>query len=181
MKSWSNWLYEQSSGRVALIALIIFGIFMVFVLPGQAEQAEAIAPGVGSPDTTFLYGTRDLYSMAEGYGAEGRAAYIDARFTFDLVFPVIYGFFLVTAVSWMGGRVIPPASRWRSANLLPVLGVVFDFLENSMASIVMARYPAQTAVIDAFTPLFSVLKWICVGGSFGLLLVLVLRVMLKRS
>lgn len=180
MKSWSNWLYDRSSGTVSLIALVIFALFMVFVLPGQAEQAEAIAPGAGSPDTTFLYGTRDLYTMAEAYGAEGRTAYIRARFTFDLVFPVVYGFFLITAVSWAGEQIIPQTSRWRQANLLPVLGVVFDLLENSTASIVMARYPSQTAVIDGLAPFFSVLKWVCIGGSFGLLLILVLRVVQKR-
>jgi hypothetical protein len=33
----------------------------------------------------------------------------------------------------------------------------------------MARYPAQTAVVDALAPLFTMLKWSFLGASFALL------------
>jgi hypothetical protein len=49
--------------------------------------------------------------------------------------------------------------------------MVFDFLENITTSIVMARYPIRTPVLDWVAPVFTLIKWIFVGGSFGLLLV----------
>lgn len=55
------------------------------------------------------------------------------------------------------------------ANLAPLLGMVFDFLENSAASLVLARYPQQTPVVDALAPAFTFIKWVFVGGSFFLL------------
>ena len=58
--------------------------------------------------------------MAEAYGEAGRQAFIDMRWTLDLVFPVIYTLFLVTSASWLLRRVIPSDSKWRLLNLFPL-------------------------------------------------------------
>ncbi len=138
-------LYQFSSGFVTLLGLLIFAVFVAFVLPQQAERAEAVSQGAGSPDMSYFYSSADLYNMAETYGAEGRAAYIRARFTFDLVFPLTYLFFLATSISWVMLRAAPDAnSRWRLLNLFPVFGALFDYLENISASVVMLNYPQHT-------------------------------------
>jgi len=92
----SSVLSRLSSGTVALAGLVIFLLFGALVLPGQAAAAEKASGGAGSPDTSFLYTPDDLLRQAEAYGAQGRAAYVRARWTFDLAFPLVYGFFLVT-------------------------------------------------------------------------------------
>ena len=166
-KRFSDWLRRISTGWVALAALVIFLLFTALVLPRQAAVSEADA---GSPDTSFYYSPGDLYRMAEAYGEAGRAAYIRARFTFDVIWPLVYTFFLVTAISWVFGRAFPPDSAWQRANLAPVLGALFDYLENVSTSVVMARYPAQTAVVDTLAPVFTMLKWTSLGISFALLL-----------
>ena len=106
---------------------------------------------------------------------DGRQAYIQARWTFDLVFPLVYTALLVTTLSRLSRRHYPADSRWQSANLLPVLAMIFDYLENSAVSLVMGRYPAKTPVIDFLAPIFTLVKWIFVYASFGLLLAWVLR------
>jgi hypothetical protein len=166
----SDWLHRVSSGWVALAAVVVFVAFSVLVLPGQAAAAEGYGGEAGSPDTSFFYLAGDLYRMAEAYGEQGREAYVRSRFTFDLIFPVVYTLFLGIAISWLYGRAFPPGSPWRWANLAPVLGAVFDYLENVSASLVMARYPARTPVVDALAPVFTFAKWCFVGGSFALLL-----------
>lgn len=67
-------------------------------------------------------------------------------------------------------RGVAAGSRWQWANLLPLVAMLLDYLENLSTSVVMLRYPAQTAVIGHLVPLFTLSKWACVGGS-GLLLV----------
>ena len=99
----SNFFYAVSAGWLTLTGLVVFILFMIFVLPQQAQKAEAYSGGT-SPDTSYIYSASDLYQMAESYGAEGRAAYIYARFTFDLVFPLAYLFFLTTSISWLLAR-----------------------------------------------------------------------------
>jgi hypothetical protein len=167
----SAWIHRASSGWVVFSALVIFILFMIFVLPRQASRAEADSTSTGSPDMSFYYTAEDLYQMADGYGEEGREAYIWARFTFDLIWPLVYAFFLCTGISWVYQRSFAIGSVWQRANIVPVLGAVFDYLENISASVVMARYPNPTAVLDILAPIFTMLKWTFVAGSFALLLV----------
>ena len=168
-KRFSDWLHRVSRGWVALSAMLIFLLFSALVLPQQATKAEQDTGSSDSPDTSFFYTPGDLYRMAEAYGEQGRQAYIRARFTFDLVWPLVYTLFLTTSISWVFGRAFAPDSRWQRANLMPILGALFDYLENLSTSLVMLRYPEQTAVVDALAPVFTALKWLFLGASFLLL------------
>jgi succinate dehydrogenase hydrophobic anchor subunit len=58
LKGLSNWLYTVSTGWVALVALLVFFLFSVLVLPGQSSQAEAVSGESGSPDMSFFYQKR---------------------------------------------------------------------------------------------------------------------------
>ena len=165
----SDWLHGISITPVAVVALAIFLIFGFTVLPYQSRQAEEASGGAASPDTSLFYSPAALYRMAEAFGPEGRQAYITARWRFDFVFPLVYGFFLATALSWTFGRGAAGDTIWQRANLVPVIGVVFDYLENIATTIVMARYPAHTPVVDTLAPVFTALKWLFVGGSMLLL------------
>jgi hypothetical protein len=167
----SNVLYRVSTGWVALIGLIIFLLFTSLVLPAQSAQATEISGEVGSPDTSFFYTPQDLYGMAEAYGEQGRAAYIRARFTFDVIWPMVYTLFLATSLSWLFVRSFPQESRWRLANLAPIFGMLFDYLENLSTSWVMFRYPLISPVVAWLAPFFTAIKWIFVNGSFVLLFV----------
>ncbi len=176
MKRLSSWLIDKSTGWLTLLAVLVFVLFTALVLPGQASTAEsnrldADGQMVGSPDTSLYYSAQQLYRIADVYGIEGRQAYIRARFTFDVIWPLVYTFFLLTAVSYLGSRAFPIGSSWQLANLLPLLGVLFDFLENFSTSLVMARYPLVTPVVAELAGIFTLLKWLFIGLSFLVLLV----------
>ncbi len=175
MHTLSSWLIRKSTGWLSLLALLVFVLFTALVLPGQASTAEsnrmdAHGQAVGSPDTSLFYSAEQLYSIAEAYGPQGRDAYIRARFTFDVIWPLVYTFFLLTVISYLGRQVFPADSSWQLANLLPLVGVLFDFLENFSTSLVMWRYPSETAVIAELAGVFTLLKWIFIGLSFFVLL-----------
>jgi hypothetical protein len=167
----SDWLHSVSNTWIALSGLAIFLLFSALVLPGQSARAEAYAGSVGSPDMSLLYSPDDLYDTAKAYGDEGRTAYVRSRFSFDVIWPLVYTLFLSTSISWVYGRAFAPQSRWQVANLAPIFGALFDYLENVSTSIVMLRYPNQTAVIAALAPIFTLAKWVFASGSFALLLV----------
>jgi hypothetical protein len=183
-KQISDWLRRVSTGWVTLAALLIFILFSALVLPQQATKAEQETGSSDSPDMSFFYSPGDLYQIAESYGEQGRQAYIRARFTFDLVWPLVYTLFLATAISWVFGKAFAPDSRWQRANLAPLLGALFDYLENLSTSLVMLRFPDQTAVVDTLAPVFTTLKWSFLGASFVLLfggiVVAVWRLMKQR-
>ncbi|MBP8863400.1 MAG: hypothetical protein KBH71_04045 [Anaerolineae bacterium] len=183
MSTWRRFsitLQRFSTGRGVLIAGVIFVLFTALTLPGQTAEAERMAQGAGVPDTSLWYTPADLTAMAESYGPAGRQAYLQARWTFDLIFPLAYTAFLVTAIGWLARRISGPSDRWQMANLLPVLGMALDYLENIAASIVMARYPAPSPVAVHLAPIFTLLKWVCAGGSSVLLLGLALAALWHR-
>lgn len=167
----SDWIHRASKGWVTFSALVIFLFFTAFVLPGQTSTSEADYRDAGSPDMSFYYTPDDLYQMADTYGEEGREAYIRARFSFDLIWPLVYALFLSTAISWLYQKAFAQDSAWQRANLVPVLGALLDYLENISASLVMVRYPSPTAVLDMVASIFTMLKWILVVGGFALLLI----------
>jgi hypothetical protein len=166
MIRFSQWLQHYSTGRVALAALLIFIAFSALVLPRQSRSQGSEA---GTPDLSLLYSRDDLYRWAEAYGEQGRQEYVWARFTFDVAWPLVYTFFLVTAIGWLCARAFEPGSRWQLANLAPVLGMLFDFLENIATSLVMGRYPQPTPVLDSLAGVFTLLKWGFIVASFVLL------------
>jgi hypothetical protein len=169
LKRLSSWLYKISTGWVALAGLILFLLFIGLVMPTQAAGAELINGEIGSPDLSFCYTPGKLYEMAEAYGRYGRVAYIQARFSFDLIWPLVYTLFLSTAISWLLNHVTISESRWHWANLVPPLGMAFDYAENISTSLVMYRYPRSTNILAAIAPIFTTIKWILVAGSFVLL------------
>jgi hypothetical protein len=180
MKALSNYFYRVSSARNLVISLIVFVAFSILVLPEQSTDSATYASNVGSPDLSFFYSPEDLYRMAEAYGVEGREEYIKARFTFDLIWPVVYTAFLTMFISWLFGRSIPTYSGFRTVNLIPIFGMLFDYLENISTSIVMWRFPEKMIAIAVIAPVFTLLKWILISIAFLLLVVGGISVLLRR-
>ncbi len=175
----SQSLYGLISFKVFLAALLLFLFFLGFILPREAQRLERYIPSGESPDTSLIYSSHDLYRMAHEYGEDGRSYYIRSRFTFDLLWPLIYLFFLVSSMSMVWGS-LDSLRSWRMVNLLPFGGLIFDYLENGMASIVMYRYPLSSPIPASLAPIFTFVKWVFVGGSFFLLLLGILLYLVGR-
>jgi hypothetical protein len=154
---------------VALAGLALFAAFIVLVLPAQAAAGTFYTSLAPAPDTQRWYAAEDLYTAAEAWGEAGRAAYVRARVTFDVVWPLAYGIFLVTGLTWAWARATAPGSRWRRIALLPVLVVLLDYAENVCTATVVARYPARTALLADLAPVFTAAKWFTLSASFLLL------------
>lgn len=168
MRMWqnlSNWLYRFSSGWVTITAVAVFLLFVILVLPGQSSGGSEAA----APDLSLYYSAEKLYHMADEYGEAGRNAYIRARFTFDLIWPLVYTFFLAVTISWLFNRTLSLEAGWRRLNLAPVIGMLFDYLENISTSLVFWRFPEQIPLISSLAGIFTAFKWLFVVGSFLLL------------
>lgn len=165
----SNWFAKKTTLPVFIVAVFIFIGFMILVLPAVSATTKEITGSSLSPDTSFFYSVETLYQIAEEYGEAGREYYINSRFTFDVIWPVVYGFFLVSALSLTFKNPIASKSFYMF-NLLPLFGMGFDFFENITVSYVMFRYP-QTTFIAYLSPYFTLMKWLLIYLSFGLLII----------
>ena len=160
---------------------MIFALFTALVLPAQAARSEVYTENAMSPDSSLFYTADDLYQAAQAYGAEGRAAYVKSRFTFDSIWPLVYAAFLGTGISWLYKRAFRESSAWQLANLAPLLGALLDYLENLSTSIVMVLYPTRAFVIGAMAPILTLLKWVLIGSSFGLLMLGIAVALWRRT
>lgn len=154
---------SKLSWKWVIIVSVIFAIFIAFVLPQIDSYSNKITGQTKSPDTSLIYSAEDLYKMAESYGESGRATYIKLRWTFDLVWPIIYTLFLVLwAIKISEYTAKNKASR--VLFVIPIIGMIFDFLENLGASILMYRYPLKSGLIANITPIMTLAKWITLSG-----------------
>ena len=177
LKRFSSWMGRMSTGAMTLTALVIFILFTILVLPRQSANESAATREAGSPDLSFFYTGDELNRMAEAYGEAGRQAYVHARISFDILWPLVYTLFLCTSISWLAKSGFPADSPWQQANLIPIFGALFDLLENLAASAVMIDYPHLLPVIAGLAGFFTLVKWTLVGGAFLLLLACVVAVL----
>jgi hypothetical protein len=134
-----------------------------------------------TPDLSFYFTVEDLYGWAESYREEGRESYIRTRFTFDIIWPLIYTGFLFSS---MGGLLYRSGLKNSTVDrllLLPLGSLVFDYLENISSSIVMWRYPLRTPLVDYAVTVFTPLKWIILSFSFLAFFYSIIRFIYKHA
>ncbi len=167
-----NISYVKMRGTFVFATLIIFMLFILLILPSEAARSEEYFEDTSAPDTSLFYSAEDLYRTARDFGSEGRAYYIRSRFTFDIAWPLAYGAFLWASIAYFGRGLKHTSAR--HLILLPILGVIFDFMENSGASLVMFMYPERIPVLLFIVPFFTMTKWLMIGASFAAVILLLL-------
>jgi hypothetical protein len=159
---------------VVIASLIAFLLFIFLVLP--FEMSKSIELGLlEMPDTKFYYTSTKLYMIAESYLESGRSYYIQRRFSFDIIWPIVYGAFIFITSSYLVIKTKSNKKLVYNSLYLILYGVMFDFLENIFVSIVMAIYPVKTYGIDILAGVMTMFKWIFIYGSFIFLIIILLK------
>lgn len=176
MKKIHAFVLKYSNGYTALISCFIFILFVWIVLPAEAEKSEALGL-IGSPDTSLFYSGTQLYEIAHSYGLSGRIFYIHQRMTFDVIWPIVYGLFLLISSTFFYKK--SQLSSKSHFLYISVIAVMFDYLENLMTSIVMYRYPSQTVIIAHLAGYMTLLKWLTLSLAFIYLITVILNYIIK--
>jgi len=157
------------SGFGALTLWVIFVVFTATALPLVSNYTEERIGVAEAPDLVYIQDYDRLYELAEAYGEDGRSVYITMRWTFDIVWPLVYGLTLYATIAWL-----TPNGRWKHLVWIPVAAVLFDYVENTFATILMAIHPRES--MAAFVGLFlgTFLKWTTLGLSFVVAVVLLI-------
>jgi hypothetical protein len=153
---------------VVLASWFIFVMFTVIVLPAVAFNAVEMGL-TQSIDTNFNFNPELIYSIIESYGETGRAFYLWQRWTFDLIWPMIYGLPL-----WLTLQLFLPmikANQFKGLVWLPLFAILFDYLENIIFTIVVISYPSNLIFLTYFGVFLSLLKWLSLTFAMGLTMV----------
>jgi hypothetical protein len=170
MRKWFHLSIDRIPNWFGLLSTLIFVLFIIVVLPQQSNLATSYGLKE-SVDTSWFYNAKELYRIAESYGSIGRQFYIYQRWTFDLIWPFVYFSFIFSLSALLYKSIgLSKTNRWILSFIY--LGIVFDFLENTMVTLVMIRYPSSTFIIADFAGTATSLKWIFIGLGFLILILL---------
>lgn len=168
------------SKKWLIITSIFFVLFIALVLPYFSALTESKTNSTFSPDTGFFYTLEEFYNNMEIYGIEGRNFYILMRWTFDVVWPIVY-FSFFTAV--LGNLIKKTVSNKKTLFLaLPIIGVIFDFIENILATISVYIYPKRVDLLLRLLQVTSLLKWaLILITTFAIVYLLILNLIRKKT
>jgi hypothetical protein len=160
-----------SSSIILVIAWANFILFMFTILPwvsGLSRDAGLTT----SIDTNFSFDPSAIYPIVASYGADGRLFYIIQRWTFDLIWPLVYAWPLFVTLKLFPIGMLA---------LLPWLATALDYLENSVFTILVVLYPLELSWLPILGVLMSLLKWIALGTSMVLTLLVPIFFAFKRK
>jgi hypothetical protein len=167
-----------------LASWFVFVFFMVVILP--AVSMATVEQGLTeSIDTNFSFDPAAIYRIVEAYGPSGRAYYIWQRWTFDLIWPLVYGLPLFSTLN----RFIPKLFRFRTMIVfLPLFATILDYLENVTFTVLVSLFPTEIPLLAVFGVTISAFKWFALGTSMMIVSILpiigllsLLRKLLKKS
>lgn len=152
--------------QTKVVVTVIFLLFVSIVLPYVSSMTSKVTGVTESPDTSFFYQSEKIFDLAESYGESGRDFYIMIRWTFDVIWPMVYGSFLYVMMKW-----IQKGFKLNKLTLLPIAGVVFDFIENICATLIFWAYPTRLEGLAKVIPYITMIKWIAIGISFAAIII----------
>lgn len=164
MQRLKTYLYHHVTGKIAMVATVIFLLFTAIVLPVVATLSTDVIGVSESIDTNFQFNLDHIYSIVDSYGANGRRTYIILRWTFDVIFPFVYTGFLVSITAYFAKKV--DCKYNEKVLYIALLAMGFDFLENIFATILMSIYPTTFHIIVYLLITASILKWTILGLAF---------------
>lgn len=157
----SDWAYTHASPRNIALLLILMTSFNLFVFPFYTNQ---IVPDAGPSilDVRFGFSADDAYETLNAFGEEGRRKYLQMIAVADIVYPLIYGLFLIFLASFFLKRIMKASNEFRIVNLLAVDAVFFDFLENMSIMYMIHQFPVRVEFVAGMASVFNVLKYVMV-------------------
>lgn len=167
----SAFLYRISSGYTIILAIVLYGVFLTYVMVPESELVRTYAGDWGSPDGHLFYTPAELYAQISTWGDAGRAHYVEFRLGLDPVWALAYTAFLVTITSVALRHALPAGDTRRLLNLFALLPMFADLGENALGIVLMSSYPARLEWLAWITTLVSAFKWITLVAAHGIMLV----------
>lgn len=151
-------IFKPSSKKL-LLSSLLFVLSIIFLLPLMTTLMENIAGTAVTPDSDFFYDTSRLIEIKALYGPIGGDIYFKTRFTLDLLWPMVYLFFMINSLGVLLDKLRLDWCR-RFIMSLPFIGVILDLMENIFCSIYMCL--SQNVIISYSAVISSSLKWLVI-------------------
>ena len=171
MNKLSEFFYTKSSLVLALVTTAISFGFLFVVMMDASKCFEVADSDVQSLGTTFGLTAETVQRFFSARTADMIDCYRSFNLISDNVFAATYG---LMYVAWLSLIFRPFAERAKWLNLVPLIQMVFDWLEN----VQMAQLAGSALAGEAFSATnvqlasaFSMVKWVSSGTVFVLILI----------
>ena len=173
MTSLLHFVNRIANWKTLVFTLALYVSFPAYWLKNtEATMNQLAGNPLGPIDLTFGFNPTRTLAMVADYGPAARAFYARAELTVDLVYPLVYSLLLMVLLTMLFRN---KPNRWFIA--LPLLTLLFDYLENAAIVTLLISYPTQSTGVAVLCELVKLAKWLSFGVTLVLLLYgLVLRV-----
>ncbi|MFN2146413.1 MAG: hypothetical protein ACK2T7_13760 [Anaerolineales bacterium] len=159
----SKHIQDWAKGWLVLTLIAIFILFVNLPL-GDPELISR------SLDGQIGYTPEQAFSTIASYGDAGRAQMIWIHLA-DMILIALYTSMFCFSISWLFKRGYKPDRKMQQMNLVPLLGGLFDVIENIWILTMILIYPSRPMVIGWLSTIFTTGKYI-LGVPIILLLLL---------
>ncbi|MEI6800553.1 MAG: hypothetical protein WCO04_15265 [Pseudomonadota bacterium] len=166
LKRISQFFYENSNLKVAILCTAIFGAYLVLVMTHQATGFDIPNSNVKSLGMMFGFRESDILEFFQSRTDKMIEAYINFNLIWDMIFALIYG---VMYAVWLSVLLKASAGKVGILNLIPFLQVIFDWLENYSLGYLAQLYLINGTIVSSMAKIssyFVMIKWVFSGLTY---------------
>ncbi len=166
------------TGWLPIIVLgVVFLSFGMFVFPAcQGEINQLAGAPVRSLDVRFAYSLDDVLSLFQTLGDSGRAKLQFISGVVDIIYPLVYGALFFLLLRKLSSALTAPG-KLKLVAFAPLVAVIFDYIENVNALIMLSRFPDIGNAQVLFGSFATSAKWTFLGLTLvALIVVAALRI-----
>jgi hypothetical protein len=181
MKILVTYFQKYASGRVVLVTFVLtMGMYLLMLLY-TIPKVESFAPGIPLFDLSpFGYSYQHASSLLAVLGEEGRSVYLYQQLPADFIYPGLFAISYSLLLTWLFAKGFNKESKIFYLAAVPVLGGLFDYLENISIITMIKSFPNLSQELVGIASTFTLLKSIFTTGFFLLLFVGIFAFLVSR-
>ena len=154
-----NVLKKLAFGKTVFILFTMTMAIYLLMLLYSIPMVESFAPNTALFDLSPSgYSYSQAISLLEELGDEGRAIYLSRQLPLDFVYPGLSAISYTLLLIWLFSKSIKDTSRIFYLAFIPVLGGMFDYLENIYIIRMINSFPDLSPRLVQVASTFTLLK-----------------------
>ena len=166
--------------RIILLFLVLTIVVAIVMMGYINPQILALSEGLPILDSRLGYTFAEANHLFTVLGEQGRQLYTTLQIL-DLIFPLGYGISMTLALTGIITRLFPEGHSMEKTILIPILAMIFDYLENITIAVLIASYPNLSPLVVDIANIFTLLKWSSIILALALLAILAILALGKKK
>lgn len=174
-------MQRKASGKNVLLLFVVTMAVYLLMLLVTIPSVQTYAPDTALFDLSPTgYTHSQALSLLETLGQDGRNTYLFPQLAVDFIYPGLFAICFSLMFVWVYSKRIRSDSKFFYLAALPVLGGIFDYLENILIIRMIMTFPDVSKGLVSVASGFTLLKSAFSTASF-LMLILGFLFLLKKT